>query len=50
MGSDVSDYLDKSSLVQYLIDNEDYGQMSSYDNEYDTIRFNERDYYIFRHN
>ena len=50
MGSDVSDYLDKDSLVQYLIDNEDYGQMSSYDNEYDTIRFNQRDYYIFRHN
>jgi predicted nuclease with TOPRIM domain len=50
MGSDISDYLDKDSLVQYLIDNEDYGQMSSYDNEYDTIRFNERDYHIFRHN
>ena len=50
MGSDISDYLDKDSLVQYLIDNEDYGQMSSYDNEYDTIRFNQRDYYIFRHN
>ena len=50
MGSDVSDYLDKDSLVQYLIDNEDYGQMSSYDNSYDTIRFNEREYYIFRHN
>jgi predicted nuclease with TOPRIM domain len=50
MGSDIDDYLDKSTLVQYLIDNEDYGQMSSYDNSYDTIRFNEREYYIFRHN
>jgi DNA repair exonuclease SbcCD ATPase subunit len=50
MGSDIDDYLDKSALVQYLIDNEDYGQMSSYDNSYDTIRFNEREYYIFRHN
>ncbi len=50
MGSDIDDYLDKSALVQYLIDNEDYGALSSYDNSYDTIRFNERDYYIFRHN
>jgi len=50
IGSDISDYLDKDSLVQYLVDNEDYGQMSSYDGEYDTIRFNEREYYIFRNN
>ena len=48
--SNISDYLDKDSLVQYLVDNEDYGQMSSYDGEYDTIRFNEREYYIFRNN
>ena len=50
MGYSMKDYLDKDSLVQYLIDNEDYGQMSSYDSEYDTIRFNEIEYYIFRHN
>lgn len=49
-GSDISDYLDKDSLVQYLFNSEDYGQMSSYDGEYDTIRFNEREYYIFRNN
>jgi len=50
IGSDIDDYIDKDSLVQYLVDSEDYGQMSSYDGEYDTIRFNEREYYIFRHN
>jgi predicted nuclease with TOPRIM domain len=50
MGSDTDDYLDKSALVQYLINNEDYGQLSGYDNSYDTIRFNGRDYYIFRQN
>ena len=31
MGYSMKDYLDKDSLVKYLVRNEDYGQMSSYD-------------------
>jgi predicted nuclease with TOPRIM domain len=50
MGSSIGDYLDKDSLVEYLVNNEDYGQMSSYDSSYDTERFNDKLYYIFRHN
>ena len=50
MGYSMKDYLDKDSLVEYLVNNEDYGQMSSYDSSYDTERFNDKLYYIFRHN
>ena len=50
MGSSIGDYLDKDSLVEHLVNNEDYGQMSSYDSSYDTERFNDKLYYIFRHN
>jgi predicted nuclease with TOPRIM domain len=50
MGYDKKDYLDKDGLVEYLVRNEDYGQMSSYDSSYDTINFNEETFYIFRHN
>jgi len=50
MGYSMKDYLDKDSLVGYLVNNEDYGQMSSYDSSYDTERFNDKLYYIFRHN
>jgi len=50
MGYSASDYLDKDSLVKYLVNNEDYGQMSSYDNSYDNENFNGKSYYIFRHN
>ena len=46
----MKDYLDKDSLVEYLVNNEDYGQMSSYDSSYDAERFNDKLYYIFRHN
>jgi hypothetical protein len=48
MGSDISDYLDKDSLVQYLVNNEDIGAISSYDNSYDTQSFNDETYYIIR--
>lgn len=50
MGYSMKDYLDKDSLVEYLVNNEDYGQMSSYDGSYDTEKFNDVVYYIFRHN
>ena len=50
MGYSIGDYLDKDSLVEYLVNNEDYGQMSSYDSSYDTEKFNDVVYYIFRHN
>ena len=50
MGYSMKDYLDKDSLVEYLVRNEDYGQMSSYDGSYDTEKFNDVVYYIFRHN
>lgn len=50
MGYSMKDYLDKDSLVEYLVNNEDYGQMSSYDGSYDTEKFNDVLYYIFRHN
>ena len=50
MGYSIRDYLDKESLVRYLVNSEDYGQMSSYDGSYDTERFNDTLYYIFRHN
>lgn len=50
MGSSIGDYLDKDSLVEYLVKYEDYGQMSSYDSSYDTEKFNDKYYYIFRHN
>jgi len=50
MGYSMKDYLDKDSLVEYLVNNEDYGQMSSYDSSYDTEKFNDVVYYIFRHN
>ena len=50
MGYSMKDYLDKDSLVEYLVNNEDYGQMSSYDSSYDAERFNDKLYYIFRHN
>jgi len=50
MGYSMKDYLDKDSLVEYLVRNEDYGQMSSYDGSYDTETFNDVVYYIFRHN
>ena len=50
MGYSYSDYLDKDSLVEYLTRTEGYGQMSSYDGDYDTIYFNDTNYYIFRHN
>ena len=49
-GYSKSDYIDKDSLVEYLNRNEGYGQMSSYDGSYDTIDFNGKQYYIFRHN
>ena len=50
MGSSIGDYLDKDSLVEYLVNNEEYGQMSSYDSSYDAERFNDKLYYIFRQN
>ena len=50
IGNDVADYLDKDSLVEYLVSSEDYGQLSGYDNSYDTISFNDTYYYIFRQN
>jgi len=48
MGHDISDYLDKDSLVQYLVNTEDIGAISSYDNSYDTQAFNDETYYIIR--
>lgn len=50
MGYSMKDYLDKDGLVEYLVRNEDYGQMSSYDGSYDTINFDNETFYIFRHN
>jgi predicted nuclease with TOPRIM domain len=50
MGYDIKKYVDKDELTNYLMRNEDYGQMSSYNSDYDTIEFNGEDYYIFRHN
>lgn len=50
MGYSMKDYLDKDSLVEYLVRNEEYGQMSSYDGSYETETFDGRLYYIFRHN
>lgn len=50
MGYSAKDYLDKDSLVEYLVNNEDYGVMSSYDSSYDTQKFDGKYYYIFRQN
>ena len=50
MGYEIKKYVDKGELVDYLMREEDYGQMSSYDSSYDTIKFNDKTYYIFRHN
>ena len=50
MGYEIKKYVDKGELVDYLMREEDYGQMSSYDSSYDTINFNDKTYYIFRHN
>ena len=48
MGSDISDYLDKDSLVEYLASNEGYGALSSYDSNYEYLEFNDETYYIIR--
>ncbi len=50
IGSNASDYLDKDSLVDYFMRNEDYGAMSSYDNTYDTVSINDETFYIIRQN
>ena len=48
IGSSISDYLDKDSLVDYFVRNEGYGQMSSYDDNYETVKIGDETFYIIR--
>jgi hypothetical protein len=48
MGYDISDWIDTGELLDDLVRNGEYGQLNSYDNDYDTININGTDYVVMR--
>ncbi len=47
-GLDIKNFIDTDLLAQGIVDDDGYGVLSSYDNNYDTQEVNGNTYYIFR--
>jgi hypothetical protein len=48
MGDDYSNFIDRQSLIRDLVDENDYGVISSYNNEYDTVSVNDSTFVVMR--
>jgi hypothetical protein len=48
MGDEYNHFVDKKSLLNDLIDENDYGVISSYNNEYDTVSVNDSTFVVMR--
>ena len=48
MGDDYSNFIDRQSLIRDLVDENDYGVLSSYNNEYDTVSVNDSTFVVMR--
>lgn len=48
MGDDYSNFIDTQSLIRDLVDESDYGVISSYNNEYDTVSVNNSTFVVMR--
>ena len=48
MGDQYENFVDKKSLLSSLVDEEDYGVLSSYDGNYDTISVNDSTFVVMR--
>ena len=48
MGDDYNNFIDRQSLLNDLIDENDYGVISSYNNEYDTVSVNDSTFVVMR--
>jgi hypothetical protein len=48
MGDDYNNFIDRQSLINDLIDENDYGVISSYNNEYDTVSVNDSTFVVMR--
>ncbi len=48
MGGDIADFIDSRELLDDLVRNGDYGDLNSYDGNYDTININGTDYVVMR--
>lgn len=49
-GVNIEEFIDKDEFIKDIIREDGYGQLSSYDNSYDTVTINNTEYYIFRIN
>lgn len=47
---DIGDFVDEDEFAQAVVDSDGYGQLSSYDGSYDTIKIDGVYYYVFRTN
>lgn len=50
MGFELTNYIDRNCLVESFLAYGDYGEMSSYDGSYETVYFDNNEFYIFRIN
>ena len=48
MGDDYSNFIDRQSLIRALVDDNDYGIISSYNNEYDIVSVNDSTFVVMR--
>jgi hypothetical protein len=48
MGYEISDWIDTGELLDDLVRNGEYGQLNSYDGDYDTVNINGTDYVVMR--
>jgi hypothetical protein len=48
MGDDYNNFIDRQSLLNDLVDENDYGVISSYNNEYDTVSVNDSTFVVMR--
>lgn len=48
IGDNYENYIDKRSLIRELVDYSDYGVLSSYNNEYDTVSVNDLTFVVMR--
>ena len=48
MGDDYNYFIDRQSLLNDLVDENDYGVISSYNNEYDTVSVNDSTFVVMR--
>jgi len=48
MGDDYNNFIDRQSLINDLIDENDYSVISSYNNEYDTVSVNDSTFVVMR--